>query len=201
MDKVWSSLDLSENLGRCLSVVRRMSGLQAVFMAAMVFLMMLASGALAWTFDITTTLNATDSVIGAVASSMPYQLVDYVKIIVLAITVSPTLFELGGSAFAKEGSTPFQGAVIALSIFDMVTDAPAVTAFLLAQWNFFEGFGILAHIVLAASWVLWLVGASFFFEMVTICLFVSLIGLLLRSFGGKGSSIPSMASRIHGIDA
>lgn len=200
MDRVWSSLDLSENLGRCLQVVRRMSGLQAVFMAAMVFLMMLASGALAWTFDITTTLNATDSVIGAVASSMPYQLVDYVKIIVLAITVSPTLFELGGSAFAKEGSTPFQGAVIALSIFDMVTDAPAVTSFLLAQWSFFEGFGILSHIVFAASWVLWLVAASFFFEMVTICLFVSLIGLLLRSFGAK-NSMPSMASRIHGIDA
>lgn len=201
MERIWNSLDLSENLGRCLSVVRRMNGLQAVFMAGMVLLMMLASGALAWTFDITTTLNATDSVISAVTNSMPYQVENYIKGIVLSITLAPTLFELGGSAFAKEGSTPFQGAVIALSVFDMVTDAPAVTSFLIAQWSFFEKFGILSHIVFAASWILWLVAASFFFEMVTICLFVSLIGLLLRSFGGKGPSMPSRASRIHDIDS
>lgn len=185
MNTVWDAIDLSENLGRCLNVVRRMYGLQAAVMAGLVALMLVATSMLAWTFDIRTTFEATQTLVQNVNENIPYRFANYTSLIVLTVTFAPTLFELVGAAFAKEGSTPFQGVVIALSLFDLITDAPATTAFVNAHWPIFETFGIFAYPVYIVAWAFWLFCSSFFFEMITICLAVSLLGLILRAMSGS----------------
>ncbi len=188
MKSFWDAIDLSENLGRSLRVVRRTHGLQAGVMAVLVALMLIASAMLCYTFDLRTTLDATTTLVQNVSDNLPYQYADYASLIVLCITFAPTLFELVGAAFAKEGSTPFQGVVIGLSLFDLITDAPATTAFLTAHWSIFDSFGIFAYPTYYVAWAFWLFCSSFFFEMITICLAVSLLGLILRAMSGSRTS-------------
>lgn len=186
MEKFWDALDLSENLRRALGAIRGASGLTAGVMALFVFLVALLTGALAWHFDILSTIQATETVAANVSASLPYQVASIIPLFVLALTFSPTLMELGGAAFAKADILPFQWAVVGLSIFDIFTDAPTATSFL-NQYNW-TAFGLFEWPAYAISWVIWLGMSSFFFEMISIISLVTTIALVLRSFGGASAS-------------
>lgn len=179
MDRVWDALDLSENLRRGLGAIRNATGLTAGIMAAITFLIALLSGALAWKYDILSTIDATATVAASVSASLPASAVSLAPLIVLALTFSPTLMELGGATFAKAELLPFQWAVVGLSIFDLFTDAPATTEFM-NQWSW-ASFGIFEWPAYAIGWLLWLGMSSFFFEMVAIVSIVVTVALALRA--------------------
>ncbi len=190
MDKFWDAIDLGENLGRCIRVVKRYSGLQAGIMAIFTFLIAVVTFSLAWTFDILSTIEATSGLATEVQGNLPYRFVQYAPLVIFAITFAPTLMELGGAAFARGGATPFQWLVIGLSIFDLLTDAPATTAFLAradwSQWGMFEW---PAYMV---AWVVWLGMSSFFFEMVCVCAAVATFALVLRTTMGQKKAQPAV---------
>lgn len=185
MNNLWDAIDISENLGKTLRIVRRMSGAQAAIMALFCSIMFIAAAMLAWSFDIKSTIDATAGLVNFLNLQIPYEVAQYSAWIVLGVTLAPMIFETGGAMFAREGSTPFQAAVIALSLFDLVTDAPLTTAFLSAHWRFFEQFGVFTYPVYWVAWCFWLFCSSFAFEMIAICLAVAVIGLLLKSFAGS----------------
>lgn len=154
MEKFWDAIDLGENLGRCLGVVRGYSGLQAAVMAFVTAMLAITTGALAWRFDIMSTITAMDRLVGTVVPSLPDRVAGYATLVVFALTLAPTLMELGGAAFARSGATPFQWMVIVLSIFDLFTDAPETTAFVnQADWSVF---GLFEWPAYAIAWVAWL---------------------------------------------
>lgn len=201
MNSFWDAIDISENLNRTMSVVRRMSGVPAWAFGVICLFMLVATSALAWTFDIQSTLAATDTIRVRVGGSVPGRFAQYLGWIFFALTIAPTMIEIGGAAFAKAGSTPWQWLVVALSIFDLWTDARPVNEFLYASWFFFEQFGAFTYPVYWVAWVLWLACSSFFFEMVSICLFVAVIGLFLRGFTGRGERHSSSMGRGAAIEA
>ena len=190
MDRFWQAIDLGDNLGRCLRAVRTMSGMQAAVMACITALIAFTTFALAWSFDIQSTIDWTRNLAQTVNADMPASVVKYSTLIIFGITFAPTLMEFGGAMFAREGATPFQWVVTALSIFDLITDAPETTAFLShADWG---AFGVFEYPAYAVCWVGWLALSSFFFEMVCACAIVTTVALILRSFAKSGASVRSV---------
>lgn len=185
MERFWQAIDLGDNLGRCLNTVRNMRGMQAWVMAAITGLIAFTTFGLAWTFDIQSTIDATAGLAQEVGNRLPDQAVRYTALVVLGITFAPTLMELGGAMFAREGATPFQWLVTALCVFDLITDAPATTAFV----NRFDwaAFGVLEWPAYCVGWVLWLGMSSFFFEMVCACAIVTTVALIFRGFARSGA--------------
>lgn len=187
MERFWQAIDLGDNLGRCLRAVRTMAGMQALVMACVTGLIAFTTFALAWSFDIQSTIEWTRGLAQEVNGDMPDQIVRYSTLIIFGITFAPTLMEFGGAMFAREGATPFQWVVVALSIFDLVTDAPETTAFLSrADWS---SFGLFEYPAYAVCWVIWLGLSSFFFEMVCACALVTTIALILRAFMKTGRTV------------
>lgn len=171
---LWELIDISENLARGLLTVAQWRGPAASFMA-WVFLLPLCivSGLLAWTFDLRSTWDASQWVSGVLLASLPAWLGLFSRVIVLLLTLSGTLMEMAGASFARSGAKIFQGAVVALAIFDVVTDAPLCYQFVdahpaLWQWGGEE----INNAMYWVAWTSWLFMASYGWELIFVVTFV-----------------------------
>lgn len=177
---LWDLIDISENLTRSLLTVAQWRGPAASFMA-WVFLLPLCivSGLLAWTFDLRSTWDASAWVAGVLLASLPAWLTLFGRVFTLLLTLSGTLMEMGGASFARSGSKIFQGSVVALAVFDLVTDAPLCYQFVdahpaLWQWGGAEINSLMYWLV----WCCWLFMASYGWELIfavtLVCFFAAL---------------------------
>lgn len=195
----WDAIDISNNINRAQVFLRKVEpGFMTWFyICGFVFL---ASGmaTLAWYFDLDSTIQATSQFRSTVVEAIPSAQMEWGWYLVLVFTLLPTAMEIFSAGFAKEKIAVLQIAVIALCIFDMVTDMPRVGSFLATYDAYFQNMlpgspqiiqSVVGGITYAITYCLMLFMATFGFEMGTVVLVVSAILLFLREiFGSSGTS-------------
>ena len=189
MERFLSIIDISDNLARTLQAVRGIRGSAALFyLLFFVLPMLVVTSVLSWVFDVQATLIAGEGARNWIAERflITSGWLDILPAFALAITLAPTLFEMGGALFARAGIVVAQWAVYALCLFDIVTDAPVTSEFLMTYAPAFDA--LPAGLSTVAYWsvfTLWLGLASYGFELLTVCLFVASIVLILNAGAGR----------------
>lgn len=187
----WDAIDVSANIRRGLVAVHGVGGLPAL-------ILMLALGGinyglfwLVWTFDISSTLdwsNTAAETIAAMTDTASVAVVgQYAGYVVLALTLMPTLVELFGSIFAKQQIVFASALVFTFSLFDMITDWPRVVQFFDAFTGAAERGGPLGWLAFYMLRIGWLFMASFGFEALLVVFGVCMVALLLQfATGARG---------------
>ncbi len=188
----WDLIDISENLGRATRMLEKQPGgfTFNVIHAIGYGVMTLVFANLAWVFDIQSTWNAleiTRNFAGGGAQQFPAALASLSlgNLALLAITLAPTFTEIFGAAFAKAQIGLAQAIIVALSIFDVVTDIPTVTLYLQAHGPYFDTLGIFGWPTYFVAFVGWLFLSTFGFELFTILLAWATIASVLKALDGK----------------
>lgn len=196
LDDLWDAIEISEVLGRVYKVLSSMQNdfiFNIVWFASMCILA-LGAGFFALKFDYLSTLHALDTTREFILKDniLPQQFagINLVSIVLLAITLAPTLVEFFGAIFAKAQIRVIQLLVIGFTVFDIITDIPTVTQFVMLHHEAIDQFGLffswLAYVLFFGAW---LILASFGFEL-ALCIFVYaaifFAGRLLRG-GSSGA--------------
>lgn len=122
-----------------------------------------------------------------------------VQVVPTALTVLPTVSEMLGSRFAQFGIPAFRVVTWKFIVWDLATDIPRVNEIMEPLWNnFVRGtkatslLGILltfdpriigGYVGYYIVWVLVLVGASYFAELITVLLLWAFVASLWKSIG------------------
>lgn len=184
------SIDLSANIQRGLNAIRGVVGLPALVLGGALTLICVALLPLVWYFDIDATLMASDGALAVILPSMPAEVVSLTALVVLGLTLLPTLIELFGARFAAVGIRVAAVLVYFFSAFDMLTDWPRVIDFCETfRWRF-DGLGIAAGLAFWAFRLLFLFLASFGFEMLLIVFAVCAVVLLVNARQRPASMAP-----------
>ena len=183
MNWFFDSIDLSANIQRGLTAVRGVIGLPAYILGGALTLICVGLLPLVWFFDIDATLTAADSGINFIASSLPAQAAGAMSLVVLSLTLMPTLIELFGSRFAMANIRLAAALVYLFSAFDMITDWPRVRDFTASYQFAFNDLGFFATPVFFVFRLFFLFMASFGFEMLLVVFAVCALVLFIN--GGK----------------
>jgi hypothetical protein len=182
------AIDLSNNLTRALWAVNGIKGPVAGIYALLIVLpLACVTGVLAWIFDLRATLVASQSgvqwVMGNLNLTAEWLIaLNVAAAVTFAITLAPTLFELGGPLFARAGITIAQAAVYGLCLFDAITDAPVTNEFLQQYAASFETLPqVVSTVVYGITFLLWLFLASYGFELLCVIFTIVSIKLLLNA--------------------
>jgi hypothetical protein len=152
------------------------------------------TGVLAWLFDLRATLVASQSgvqwIMGNLNLTAEWLIaLNIAAAVTFALTLAPTLFELGGPLFARAGITIAQAAVYGLCLFDAITDAPVTHAFLQQYAASFATLPqVVSSIVYGITFLLWLFLASYGFELLCVIFTVVSLKLLLNARQPQGRS-------------
>ncbi len=197
-------MDLSENLWRTANFVARRipNGLIALILVPLAYIIANTLGGAAFYFDLDATRDTASPLIqrmhtAALAAGATGFLLTCIRWMPTTVTLFPTAMELLGSKFAKFGTPGWQMAVWVTAFFDLITDAPRVSAEMLGMWVWAaqgnEGFwGILFSFDLSVyagvvlyyiTFVLALIAASYVVEVLFICAVLVVLMLLLKSVG------------------
>jgi hypothetical protein len=99
-----------------------------------------------------------------------------------ALTIAPTLFEMGGPLFARAGIVLAQTAVYALCLFDALTDAPVSNAFLAGYADKFAALPpMIDTLVYSIVFLGWLFLASYGFELLFVIFAIVTLRLLISA--------------------
>ena len=186
---IWDMVDISENMGRVEDWTTTISnGFSAAVHAVVFFVMTVAALALTWYFDIQSTIEGMSSVTNTVVPSLPGQVAHLATWVVLAMTFMPTFLELFTSGMAKFNIKVVQVAIIAFTLFDMVTDIPRTYQLALGMWPQIDamGWGI-SHITFWLYFIGWLFFATLGFELGTVLFAYATIRFIIKTFSGEGS--------------
>jgi hypothetical protein len=195
LEDFWDLIDISELLGRTAKVLQGMQNdftfnvisiMASVVMSVFFFI-------LALKFDYESTWNALSITREFIQEGtlIPETITGFSlpSFILLLVTLAPTAIELFGAAFARAQIRVVQLAVIALSIFDAVTDVPTVTVFLMKHAVYFDMLGwAISTLAYFIAFILWLFFATFGFELL-LCMSVYItIFFGIRLFKGGGGT-------------
>lgn len=181
MDRFFDMIDLGENIKRGLGAVRYVTGLPALVMAIPLAMIALLFASLAWHFDLQPTWAWSDIAVQKLQPTFVGPFADYVPVLVFTLTMLPTLIELFTGRFARAQIVLAQWMVYLFVTFDFVTDWPAAADFVNAYAGAFERLGLLGVPVAFLLKCLWLIMASFGFEMLAIVFAICALALLLNS--------------------
>jgi hypothetical protein len=177
------AIDLSDNLEAALEAIRPLRGLNAIATGVAFLLISAGLVPLVWYFDIGATIEWGQTTWYLILPSLPHSVAVWASVILLALTMLPSIIELFGAKLARAGIIVAQGAVYGFSLFDAVTDFPRVAAFMESYRHLFDAFGPFAFLAFLAGRIGMLFMASFGFEMLLII--SSICGVVLLIVGMK----------------
>lgn len=183
----WNAIDISENMNRAKPTIRGVDKgvFSWVFIAAFIFLA-IGTGSLAYFFDIRSTWDATENFRVLVQADLPELAGTLLALVVLALTLMPTLMEIFTAALAKAQIKVMQLSIVGLCIFDAVTDMPRVTLLLSAYNDYFNQLPIvIKEVVYASAYIAFLFLATFGFELMTVLFVYCAVWLIAREVWGK----------------
>ncbi len=192
MHHFFEMIDLGENLRRGLNAIRSLTGLPALLTAIPLAMVATLFLSLAWHFDIRPTYDWTQIAVRLLQPTVPASFNEALPLLVLALTLLPTLIELFTVRFARYNITLAQWLVYFFVVFDWVTDWPTTSAFIdgYVASGVFSQLGLFATPTIIFTKVMWLIFASFGFEMLGVVFAICTLGLLLnarRTHGGVGA--------------
>lgn len=190
MDRFFEMIDLGENIKRGLSAVRPVTGLPALVVAVPLTLISLLFASLAWHFDLAPTWAWSDVAVQKLQPTFVGPFADYVPLLVFTLTMLPTLIELFTTRFARANIILAQWMVYLFVLFDWVTDWPAASDFVNAYAGAFARLGWLAGPVMFIVKVLWLIMASFGFEMLAVVFAICALALYINARPRQRYAIP-----------
>lgn len=169
MQAFFDATDLGGNLHRGLRAVDGLHGLAALIPSACLGLLSFIFLRLAWYFDILPTMAWVDA-------EYPYNLL---------IAMLPTAVELGAGRIAAASVVMAKWLIYVVCGFDLFTDWPAAAA-AVEQWAAnhaaqLAAFGAVQGVVVFLVKIVWLLCASFLFEMLGIVFLVCGLRLLLQA--------------------
>ena len=165
---LYSTLDLSANLARALDGCRGLRGMNAALTGVAYMLIAMASAVGAWHYDLSATLEFSNAAANVLIPSLPASVAAYASIILLALTLAPSLVQLFGSRIAASGVRVSQGLLWAVIVFDLVTDWKPVWETMAAVEHHFDALGPLGTPLFLIARILLLAMGSIGFEMCTI---------------------------------
>lgn len=181
----WDTIDISENIKRAENKAREhQNGPSAWMNFGAMLVMAVVCAALAWRWDIESTLIGMSTLRETMLADLPASVMKFSTIIAVCLTVAPTIVEMFTAAFAKADIKIVQIYIIAFTIFDTITDIPRSITFTnqmqanfdqlgmfsgIAYWIFFCGWLFLATIGFELGLVIfgWLTIVYFFKAMAT----------------------------------
>lgn len=187
LDKLYEMMDVTEALSFALRWAKSISGIEARILACLFVVIDLVLAWLTWYFDIESTLIWSSQITDGVAKTLATDLLVYVPIITLIITIAPTALRQSLSNLAGSGFQIAAAVIFAVGLFDIRTDWPRVKAFfdLDAVWNLFSVFGPAQKIVWGICRLGFLFMATDGFEiLLVVCVVVTFV-LIFRSGAGS----------------
>jgi hypothetical protein len=182
MDRFFDMIDLGENIKRAMRAIRDVTDIAALVIVGPTALLAVLFAALAWHFDIQSTWRWSDVAVQKLQPTFVGQFAEYLPLLVFTLSMLPTLIELFTVRFARADIALAQWLVYFFVAFDLVTDWPTASDFIdgYVASGVFERLGLLATPAIWAAKVLWLLFASFGFEMLCIVFALATLGLLLN---------------------
>ena len=176
MDTIFEFCDLSVALDRTMAWARSLHGHTAKTMASCCAILALTFGVLSWYFDIDSTREWVSKAANGMAQAG--QLADYAQLVLILVTIMPTLLRQTLAGPARQGLKVASFTFFAVGIFDLQTDWPRVQVFCDAIYPLFSPFGALQNV----TWYLFRIVFAFVatdgFELLTACCVVATIVLL-----------------------
>jgi hypothetical protein len=204
--KFLEAIDLSENINRVTTTLKTIpNGFQAFLLFPFAALFFLVVASFAWFFDIDSSYVATNSLADRITTALQGSaVIGVIVTLVVAwlpfgITLAPTVAEMLGAKFARMRVAVFQWAVWTAVVFDLITDIPRVNEQMLPVWESWtggHGYGSIwaalfaadfhaffAGICWSVAWVVVLLAASYFLELLAVLMLWITISLLMKSVG------------------
>lgn len=138
-------------------------------------------GWLAWYFDMETTLEWAQRIHSQVLRTLAESALVYAPMILMIITVFPTVIRQTLSRASKERMMVAALLIFCLALFDIRTDWPRVRDFCAALYDLFDVFGPLQYIVWWIFRIFWLFMATDGFQILFV---VCTAGAILCGFNG-----------------
>lgn len=183
----FSKIDISDNITKALKGIKRIPPGMAsrVFAWMWCFPIMVFSGVFAWYFDISSTWDFSGKVAVTVANSLPEWMSaigPVLWLIIIILTMAPTIMEMGGAFFARLQIWFFQILVWFFVGFDLFTDGPRITEFLEQYRSALYGLPWFGGPV--AYWIVWffaLLLGSYGFELIFVVSLISFLALMKKA--------------------
>jgi|SRR5215216_5494699 len=191
----WDLIDISENLHKVArGVARTPNGLNSAIHLPAMLIAMVFFGGLAWFFDFQSTILGMQTLQELVVPSLPLQAAKLTQLIVLSLSLGPTIIELFTAGFAKEDVKIVQATIIGMSLFDLITDIPRTYAFALQLWPQLDLLPwYLSYLSFWGFFFFWLFMSTFGFEVLTIIFAFAFLGYAWKWFDGDGSKSDRVA--------
>jgi hypothetical protein len=182
MDRFFDMIDLGENIKRAMRAIRDVTDIAALVTIGPTALLAILFTALAWHFDIQSTWRWSDVAVQQLRPTFVGQFAEYLPVLVFTLSMLPTLVELFTVRFARADIALAQWLVYFFVAFDLVTDWPTASDFIdgYVASGVFDRLGLLATPAIWAAKIVWLLVASFGFEMLCIVFGLATLGLLLN---------------------
>lgn len=200
LEWLWSMMDISDSLKKAYNQSLNVgndiiTGLMHLLAFAALTLVM---GALAWHFDLESTIIGISTLQNSVIPGLPSSAQAFSIYIGVGFSLAPTLIEIFTAAFARAQIKILQLMVVGLTAFDMVTDIPRAIAFTNSMDTHFYQLGLIFGFIAKYSFFLfWLFLCTIGFEL-TFVIFAYLTGLFFfKSLGlwkGRPQSMKSTVS-------
>jgi uncharacterized membrane protein YhdT len=191
------AMDLANNASKAVRGFAPIRGVMALLMALPFAAISFGLFWLVWFFDLSTTVEYTEQVTRLIVPIAPPEMLAAAGYIALSLTLLPTLFELFGSQLALRGVHLAGWLLLALLIFDGMTDMPRVNEFCtlflpLIEANF--GAGWASWAVFHVFRALWLVMATIGFELLFLVFAILTLQMLWQT-GVRPISVARPAGR------
>lgn len=181
MAQFFDAIDVSTNILRARAAIRNIYDIQALFLAVVLGVIVTALVPAVWYFDLDSTTDWTTRAAGDLVTQLPTEWSAAVVAITLAITLLPSAIEMFTVRFAQAKIIFFAHLIYAFSVFDLVTDWPRVYAFVNRYQDAADQLGLFAGPAMWVARVLFLILASFGFEVILICCLFAIWDLYRQS--------------------
>lgn len=162
----WDCIDISENIKRAENkAYEHKNGSSAWLNVVAMATMTIVCAALAWRWDIESTLIGMSTLRETMLADLPASVMKFSTIIAVCLTIAPTIVEMFTAAFAKADIKIVQVYIIAFTIFDTITDIPRSITFTNQMQANFDQLGMFSGV---AYWIFfcgWLFLATIGFEL------------------------------------
>lgn len=197
--KFYETLDIVAELRKVsISVERANLEWGQHFIVAVVYsFLTLVSGYFSWRFDLRSTWDALELTrVFVVGDNIPQfeffptaiQEFTLPALFVFALGLTPTLLQLFGPTLAKAEIFSVKIIITVMSIFDVVTDIPTVTVFMMQQAPYFDSIGIMGVILYPIAFTGMLAAATFYFELLTLIFFWKALAHIFRGLDLMGAA-------------
>ncbi len=191
----WDTIDISENLHKVSrSIAKTPNGLNSAIHLPAMLLGIAFFGSFAWFFDFQSTIIGMQTFKELVVPSLPEQAAKLTGLIILSLSLGPTVIELFTAGMAKENVKMVQLTIIGMSLFDLITDIPRAYAFSLQLWPQLDLLPwYLSYVSFYAFFFFWLFMSTFGFEVLLVIFVFGFLGYAWKWFDDDGSKSDRVA--------